>query len=181
MTGILEKMCAADVIAVATPVYFGMPSDLFRKFIMRTRVLRHQDFPMANKPVGIMAIAGRRSGGAETTILSCWLPFIRHGCLIVGNGGRCDLPVRNDGLGGTLRAHFVRRMGTRTGRTDRPPHLRSGEARESRQRRDRSLSDAVLLHILTDRNPGSQKNFLAYRDLLSAGLTAGKEHLSATR
>ena len=86
MTGILEKMCAADGIAVATPVYFGMPSDLFSKFIMRTRVLRHQDFRLANKPVGIMAIAGRRSGGAETTIVSCWLPFIRHGCLIVGNG-----------------------------------------------------------------------------------------------
>jgi len=86
MTVILEKMCAADGIAVATPVYFGMPSDLFSKFIMRTRVLRHQDFRLANKPVGIMAIAGRRSGGAETTIVSCWLPFIRHGCLIVGNG-----------------------------------------------------------------------------------------------
>ena len=38
------------------------------------------------QPVGVMAIAGRRSGGAETTIVSCWLPFIRHGCLIVGNG-----------------------------------------------------------------------------------------------
>ena len=86
MTAILEKMCAADGIAVATPVYFGMPSDLFGKFIMRTRVLRHQDFRLANKPVGVMAIAGRRSGGAETTIVSCWLPFIRHGCLIVGNG-----------------------------------------------------------------------------------------------
>ena len=86
MTAIFEKMCAADGIAVATPVYFGMPSDLFSKFIMRTRVLRHQDFRLANKPVGVMAIAGRRSGGAETTIVSCWLPFIRHGCLIVGNG-----------------------------------------------------------------------------------------------
>lgn len=86
MTEILEKMCAADGIAVATPVYFGMPSDLFSKFIMRTRVLRHQNFRLANKPVGIMAIAGRRSGGAETTIVSAWLPFIRHGCLIVGNG-----------------------------------------------------------------------------------------------
>ena len=86
MTEILAEMCAADGIAVATPVYFGMPSDLFSKFIMRTRVLRHQDFRLANKPVGIMAIAGRRSGGAETTIVSCWLPFIRHGCLIVGNG-----------------------------------------------------------------------------------------------
>ena len=86
MAGILEKMVAADGIIVATPVYFGLPSDLFSKFIMRTRVLRHQDFRLANKPVAVMATAGRRSGGAETTILATWLPFIRHGCLIVGNG-----------------------------------------------------------------------------------------------
>ena len=86
MAAILEKMVAADGIIVATPVYFGLPSDLFSKFIMRTRVLRHQDFRLANKPVAVMATAGRRSGGAETTILATWLPFIRHGCLIVGNG-----------------------------------------------------------------------------------------------
>ena len=86
MTEILAKMCEADGIAVATPVYFGLPSDLFSKFIMRTRVLRHQDFKLANKPVGVMAIAGRRSGGAETAIMATWLPFIRNGCLIVGNG-----------------------------------------------------------------------------------------------
>ena len=60
MADILAKMCEADGLAVATPVYFGLPSDLFSKFIMRTRVLRHQDFRLANKPVGIMAIAGRR-------------------------------------------------------------------------------------------------------------------------
>jgi multimeric flavodoxin WrbA len=59
---------------------------LFSKFIMRTRVLRHQDFRLANRPVGIMAIAGRRSGGAETAIISSWLPFVRNGCLVVGNG-----------------------------------------------------------------------------------------------
>ncbi len=83
---ILDGMVAADGILVATPVYFGLPSDLFSKFIMRTRVLRHQDFKLANRPVGIMAIAARRSGGAETAIMSSWLPLIRGGCLIVGNG-----------------------------------------------------------------------------------------------
>jgi len=83
---VLEKMVEADGLLVATPVYFGLPSDLFSKFIMRTRVLRHQDFRLANRPVGIMAIAGRRSGGAETAIISSWLPFVRNGCLVVGNG-----------------------------------------------------------------------------------------------
>jgi multimeric flavodoxin WrbA len=53
---------------------------------MRTRPLRHQDFRLANRPVGVMATAGRRSGGAETAILATWLPFVRQGCLVVGNG-----------------------------------------------------------------------------------------------
>jgi multimeric flavodoxin WrbA len=83
---VLDAMVAADGMVVATPVYFGLPSDLFAKFIMRTRPLRHQDFKLANRPVGVMATAGRRSGGAETAILATWLPFIRNGCLIVGNG-----------------------------------------------------------------------------------------------
>jgi multimeric flavodoxin WrbA len=83
---VLDAMLAADGLLVATPVYFGLPSDLFAKFVMRTRVLRHQDFRLANRPVGVMAIAARRSGGAETTILATWLPFIRNGCLVVGNG-----------------------------------------------------------------------------------------------
>jgi len=84
--GVLDAMVAADGLLLATPVYFGLPSDLFSKFIMRTRPLRHQDFRLANRPAGVMAIAGRRSGGAETTIMSAWLPLIRNGCLIVGNG-----------------------------------------------------------------------------------------------
>ena len=89
--GILDAMVAADGLLVATPVYFGLPSDLFSKFIMRTRPLRHQDFKLANKPLGVLATAGRRSGGAETAILATWLPFVRNGCLVVGNGdGTCQ-------------------------------------------------------------------------------------------
>ncbi len=83
---VLDAMLAADGICVATPVYFGLPSDLFSRFIMRTRPLRHQDFALANRPVGVMATAARRSGGAETTIIATWLPFVRNGCLVVGNG-----------------------------------------------------------------------------------------------
>ena len=84
--GVLDAMVAADGIVIATPVYFGLPSDLFAKFVMRTRVLRHQDFRLANRALGVMAIAGRRSGGAETAIMATWLPFIRNNCLLVGNG-----------------------------------------------------------------------------------------------
>lgn len=84
--GVLDAMVAADGMIVASPVYFGLPTDLFSRFIMRTRPLRHQDFKLANRPVGVMATAGRRSGGAETAIIATWLPFIRNGCLVVGNG-----------------------------------------------------------------------------------------------
>jgi len=88
---VLDKMVAADGLLVATPVYFGLPTDLFSKFIMRTRPLRHQDFKLANRPLGVMATAGRRSGGAETAIIATWLPFVRNGCLVVGNGdGTCQ-------------------------------------------------------------------------------------------
>ena len=38
---VLDKMVAADGLLVATPVYFGLPTDLFSRFIMRTRPLRH--------------------------------------------------------------------------------------------------------------------------------------------
>jgi multimeric flavodoxin WrbA len=88
---ILDKMVEAHGLLVATPVYFGLPSDLFAKFVMRTRPLRHQDFKLANKPLGVLATAGRRSGGAETAIIATWLPFVRNGCLVVGNGdGTCQ-------------------------------------------------------------------------------------------
>lgn len=85
---IIDEMKASDGFLVATPVYFGLASDLFSKFMVRLRVPRHQDFALANRSVAIIAIAGRRSGGAETAITSTWLPFIRNGCLIVGNGDK---------------------------------------------------------------------------------------------
>lgn len=88
MKAILESMKAADGFLVATPVYFGLASDIFSKFVTRFRLVRHQDFALVNRTIGIIAIAGRRSGGAETAIISSWLPFIRIGCLIVGNGDK---------------------------------------------------------------------------------------------
>ena len=83
-----EKMIASDGIIFITPVYFGLPSDLFSKVITRTRFLRHQNFRLSNRVAAVIAIAARRSGGAETAIISSWLPLIRNGMLIVGNGNR---------------------------------------------------------------------------------------------
>jgi len=83
-----KKMIESDGIIFLTPVYFGLPSDVFSKVITRTRYLRHQNFRLSNRVVAVIAIAARRSGGAETTIISSWLPLIRNGMLIVGNGNR---------------------------------------------------------------------------------------------
>lgn len=84
---IIDKMLAADGIFLATPVYFGLPTDGFLTFANRLRVVRHQDFALANKPVGMMVVAGRRSGGGETAIMAGGNVFLRNGCLVLGNGG----------------------------------------------------------------------------------------------
>lgn len=86
---IMEMMVEADGIVISTPVRLGIASDLFYKLMHRTRVLRNQNFRLANKPVGIMAVTRRRNGsGAEAAITQAWMPFIRNGCILVGGGGR---------------------------------------------------------------------------------------------
>ena len=85
---ILKMMENADGFVISTPVKLSMPSDLFTKFMNRTRILKNQDFKLANKPVGVMSVSRRRSGGGELAIMQVWMPFIRHGCLIVGGGGK---------------------------------------------------------------------------------------------
>lgn len=82
---IYNKLLEADGFIIATPVYFGLPTPLLVDFMNRSRYLRHQDFKLLNKVFAVFAVAGRRSGGNETTILATWLPFFRNGCIPVGN------------------------------------------------------------------------------------------------
>ncbi len=134
--GVLDAMVAADGIVIATPVYFGLPSDLFAKFVMRTRVLRHQDFRLANRPVGVMAIAGRRSGGAETTILAD-LAALHPQRLPGGRQRRRHLAVRRLRLGRSPRRHPHRRVGHGAGLPGRRARLHRGQGRAGRHRRPR--------------------------------------------
>lgn len=82
---IYDKLLEADGFIIATPVYFGLPTPLLVDFMNRSRYLRHQDFKLLNKVFAVIAVAGRRSGGNETTIITTWLPFFRNGCIPVGN------------------------------------------------------------------------------------------------
>jgi multimeric flavodoxin WrbA len=83
---ITPKVVEADGIILGTPVYFGTMAAQLKAFIDRTRVIRHNNFQLANKAFGAIAVAGRRNGGQETTLLEMILAFMRHGVVIVNNG-----------------------------------------------------------------------------------------------
>jgi len=76
----------ADGIILGSPVYFGTMTALMKRFLDRTRVLRHNNFQLADKPCAFIAVAARRNGGQETTIMEMLTVMLRHGCLIVNNG-----------------------------------------------------------------------------------------------
>ena len=83
---IYDELLKSDGIILASPVYFGTMSAQLKTFIDRTRVLRHNDFALANKVFGAIAVAGRRNGGQETTLVEMITAFLRHGVLVVNNG-----------------------------------------------------------------------------------------------
>lgn len=86
MAVLSEKLRAAHGLIAASPVYFGTMSSNLKVFIDRTRVLRHNSFSLANKAFGAIAVAGRRNGGQETTLMEMITAFLRHGVLVVNNG-----------------------------------------------------------------------------------------------
>jgi len=85
-----EEIADPDTIGVlfGTPVHFGLPSELLLRFLNRGRFIRHRDFAAHDTVFGVIACAGRRNGGMESTIISTWLPLIRQGMLPVGNGDK---------------------------------------------------------------------------------------------
>lgn len=86
MNNITCMMTAADGIIFGAPVYFGTIPALMKRFFDRTRILRHNDFSLADKPVGFISVAARRNGGQETTIMDMIKIMLRHNCIITGNG-----------------------------------------------------------------------------------------------
>ncbi|MGE5577507.1 MAG: flavodoxin family protein [Syntrophothermus sp.] len=86
MAEIGAKLTGSDGFLVGSPVYFGTMTSNLKTFIDRTRILRHNNFQLANKPFGAISVAGRRNGGQETTLLEIMIAFLRHGVIIVNNG-----------------------------------------------------------------------------------------------
>ncbi len=86
MAEIGAKLTGSDGFLVGSPVYFGTMTSNLKIFIDRTRILRHNNFQLADKPFGAISVAGRRNGGQETTLLEMIIAFLRHGVIIVNNG-----------------------------------------------------------------------------------------------
>lgn len=73
-------------IIIGTPVYFGNMSGLCKAFLDRCIVLWQDDFALANKVVGVLAVGGSRNGGQEVTIQSVHTSLLCQQMIVVGNG-----------------------------------------------------------------------------------------------
>ncbi len=82
-------------IIIASPSYFRSLSSLCKAFIERCMPLREGAMPLANKPVGALAVGGNRNGGQELVVQQILTAMLSYGMLPVGGNS----PAM---LGGTL-------------------------------------------------------------------------------
>lgn len=73
-------------IVVATPVYFGNMSSLCKAFLERLNACRKENFALANKVAGVLAVGAARNGGQELTIHSVQTALFGQEMIIVGEG-----------------------------------------------------------------------------------------------
>lgn len=73
-------------IIIGTPVYFGNMTSLCKAFLDRCIVFRKNNFALANKVAGVLAVGGTRNGGQELTIQSVQTALICQEMIIVGDG-----------------------------------------------------------------------------------------------
>jgi multimeric flavodoxin WrbA len=83
---VAEKLSDPAVagIIVGTPVYFGNMSSLCKAFIERLMTFRRNDFALANRVGGVVAVGGARHGGQEVTIRSVQQALFAQEMVIVG-------------------------------------------------------------------------------------------------
>ncbi len=82
-------------LIVGSPCYFRSLSALCKAFIERCMPLRDPGWPLKDKPVGALAVAGNRNGGQELVIQQIHAGMISYGMIPVGG----NPPAM---LGGTL-------------------------------------------------------------------------------
>ncbi len=82
-------------LIIGSPSYFRSLSALCKAFIERCMPLREGTMPLANKPVGAIAVSGNRNGGQELVVQQILTAMLSYGMLAVGGKS----PAM---LGGTL-------------------------------------------------------------------------------
>jgi multimeric flavodoxin WrbA len=83
MTAVAEKMMAAHVIVVGSPVYFGNVTGKFKVFMDRTRWMHMAENLLDGKLGAAVTHAGLRNGGQEMTQLLLERFLQHHGLRVV--------------------------------------------------------------------------------------------------
>jgi multimeric flavodoxin WrbA len=73
-------------ILIGSPVYFSGMSSLCKAFLDRCITFRKQDFALAGKVAGAVAVGGARNGGQELTVQSIHTALLCQGMVVVGSG-----------------------------------------------------------------------------------------------
>lgn len=84
---ILTKMEAADAIIFSSPSYFSTVPGLLKNLIDRSRTLKMQNHRLRDKIVGVLATAGLRHGGQETTVSTIINYALGQGMIVAGGVG----------------------------------------------------------------------------------------------
>ncbi|WP_457567045.1 flavodoxin family protein [Desulfurobacterium sp.] len=79
-----EKMTAADIIVVGSPVYFGSITGKLKSLFDRSRALR-VSWSLKNKFCGALAVGATIHGGQEHTIQAIHSWALIHGMLVFGD------------------------------------------------------------------------------------------------
>lgn len=85
---LIPVLSSPDVaaIVVGTPVYFGNMSSLCKAFLDHWMVFRQQNFALAGKVGGVVAVGAGRNGGQELTLQSVQASLMGQNMIVVGDG-----------------------------------------------------------------------------------------------
>jgi multimeric flavodoxin WrbA len=72
-------------IILGTPVYFSGMSSLCKAFLDQCMACRKNNFALANKVAGVLAVGGVRNGGQELTIQSVQAALLCQEMIVVGD------------------------------------------------------------------------------------------------